>query len=60
VAASGATHWLIEKQADKKILRTQVRLLDDDARREEIARMLSGDTVTNEARAQADKLLAAA
>jgi DNA repair protein RecN (Recombination protein N) len=60
VAASGAAHWLIEKQADKKVMRTHVRLLDEDARREEIARMLSGDTVTNEARAQADKLLAAA
>jgi DNA repair protein RecN (Recombination protein N) len=60
VAASGGAHWLIEKQADKKTMRTQVRLLDDAARREEIARMLSGDTVTNEARAQADKLLAAA
>jgi DNA repair protein RecN (Recombination protein N) len=60
VAASGAAHWLIEKQADKKVMRTHVRLLDESARREEIARMLSGDTVTNEARAQADKLLAAA
>ncbi len=60
VAASGAAHWLIEKQADKKAARTHVRALDEKARREEIARMLSGDTVTDEARAQATKLLAAA
>jgi DNA repair protein RecN (Recombination protein N) len=60
VAASGNAHWLIEKQSDKKIARTHVRPLDDKSRREEIARMLSGDTVTDEARAQAKRLLAAA
>jgi DNA repair protein RecN (Recombination protein N) len=37
-----------------------VGLLDTDGRQEEIARMLSGDTVTAEARAQASKLLAVA
>jgi len=31
--------------------------LTDDARREEIARMLSGEQVTGEARAAADSLL---
>lgn len=60
VAASGDAHWLIEKQSDKKAARTHVRALDEMARREEIARMLSGDLVTDEARAQADRLLAAA
>lgn len=60
VAASGAAHWLIEKSAAKKDVRTTVRALDDAARQEEIARMLSGDTVTQEARAQASRLLAAA
>jgi DNA repair protein RecN (Recombination protein N) len=60
VAASGAAHWLIEKTAAKKDVRTNVRALDDAARQEEIARMLSGDTVTQEARAQASRLLAAA
>jgi DNA repair protein RecN (Recombination protein N) len=34
--------------------------LDDSARREEIARMLSGATITDEARAQAERLLEAA
>ncbi len=60
VAASGDAHWLIEKQADKKSARTHVRALSEKERREEIARMLSGDTVTDEARAQAERLLAAA
>ena len=34
--------------------------LDDAERREEIARMLSGATITDEARAQAERLLEAA
>jgi DNA repair protein RecN (Recombination protein N) len=37
-----------------------VRRLDEHERREEIARMLSGASVTDEARAQAAKLLEAA
>jgi DNA repair protein RecN (Recombination protein N) len=37
-----------------------VRPLDETERREEIARMLSGAEVTEEARAQAGRLLAAA
>jgi DNA repair protein RecN (Recombination protein N) len=37
-----------------------VRHLDGDERREEIARMLSGAAVTDEARAQAARLLEAA
>jgi DNA repair protein RecN (Recombination protein N) len=37
-----------------------VRKLGDDERREEIARMLSGASITDEARAQASRLLDAA
>jgi len=37
-----------------------VRRLNDAERREEIARMLSGASVTDEARAQASRLLDAA
>ena len=36
---------------------TRVMTLDADSRREEIARMLSGQTVTDEARAAADALI---
>ncbi len=59
VAAAGAAHWLIAKAQIKNATRTNVTKMDDAARREEIARMLSGDTVTDEARAQAAKLLGA-
>jgi DNA repair protein RecN (Recombination protein N) len=42
---------------DGLITRTSVQRLDDAERREEIARMLSGAEITDEARAQADRLL---
>lgn len=57
VAARGAAHMLIAKSTDAGITRTDVRLLNDAGRREEIARMLSGADITEEARAQADRLL---
>ena len=60
VAARGATHLLIEKSHDGRVTRTGVALLDAGRRREEIARMLSGADITDEARAQAERLLEAA
>jgi DNA repair protein RecN (Recombination protein N) len=60
VAARGNRHLLIEKSHDGLVTRTSVQLLDEPHRREEIARMLSGAQVTDEARAQADRLLEAA
>ncbi|WP_242098359.1 DNA repair protein RecN [Sphingomonas sp. CROZ-RG-20F-R02-07] len=57
VAARGRQHLLIAKAHDGIVTRTGVRTLDEAERREEIARMLSGATVTDEARAQAARLL---
>ncbi len=57
VAAKGAAHYQIAKASDGLVTRTGVRLLGADERREEIARMLSGAEVTDEARAQAVRLL---
>jgi DNA repair protein RecN (Recombination protein N) len=59
VAARADRQLLIAKSHDGTVTRTGVRLLDEAERREEIARMLSGAEVTDEARAQAGKLLAA-
>jgi DNA repair protein RecN (Recombination protein N) len=57
VAAEGAHHWLVTKsEADSAVL-TDVNLLTDDERKEEIARMLAGERVTDEARAAAGSLL---
>jgi DNA repair protein RecN (Recombination protein N) len=51
---------LIEKSHDGLVTRTSVQALDATRRREEIARMLSGAEITEEARAQATRLLEAA
>jgi DNA repair protein RecN (Recombination protein N) len=59
VAAVADRHWLIRKTTTKNAASTEVLALDSKGRREEIARMLSGAEVTAEARAAADKLLAA-
>ena len=60
VAARGRHHLLIAKSHDGTVTRTGVRALDEGERREEIARMLSGARITDEARAQAERLLEAA
>ncbi len=57
MAALGAQHWRVEKKIVKGITTTTVVTLAAEARREEIARMLSGATISDEARAAADKLL---
>ncbi len=57
VAARASRHYRIEKSHGDEGTRTTVRLLDAAERREEIARMLSGAAVTEEARAQAARLL---
>jgi DNA repair protein RecN (Recombination protein N) len=60
VAARASSHFRIEKSHDDAGTRTSVRRLSDEERREEIARMLSGTSITEEARAQASRLLDAA
>ncbi len=60
VAARGTVHLMIAKASEGTVTRTSVRQLDAAERREEIARMLSGTQVTDEARAQAERLLEAA
>ena len=60
VAARASHHYRIEKSHGPDGTRTTVRKLDEAERREEIARMLSGASITEEARAQASRLLDAA
>jgi DNA repair protein RecN (Recombination protein N) len=59
VAARGGSHLRVSKQAARGRAATRVEQLDVSARREEIARMLAGETVTEAARAAADDLLGA-
>ena len=60
VAARGAHHWRVAKLDVQKSAITRVEELDPDTRQEEIARMLSGSTITAEARAAAKSLIAGA
>jgi DNA repair protein RecN (Recombination protein N) len=59
VAARAGEHMLISKMEEVGSHRmvTRVQSLSEKSRREEVARMLSGAKVTDEARAQADQLL---
>lgn len=59
VAARAQHHFRISKGGEAKAAKiaTKVETLDAPARREEIARMLAGATVTEEARAAADRLI---
>ncbi|MFO1145264.1 MAG: hypothetical protein U1E33_01295 [Rhodospirillales bacterium] len=58
VAARADHHWRISKAEAGPSVRTTVEMLDAAGRREEIARMLAGTQVTEEARAAAVSLLA--
>jgi DNA repair protein RecN (Recombination protein N) len=57
VAARAQTHFLISKTGNADRVRTGVAEMDRGARQEEIARMLAGATITDEARAAARRLL---
>lgn len=57
VAATGNQHFNVRKGVNGKETLTDVGILDAVERSEEIARMLSGEEVTKEARAAAESLL---
>jgi DNA repair protein RecN (Recombination protein N) len=57
VAARGAAHLRVAKAATRDRTATTVDQLGPEARREEIARMLAGEIISDAARAAADDLL---
>lgn len=57
VAALGGHHWRVEKQQNADETRSTVVALDAQARVDEIARMLSGDRITDAAREAARVLI---
>ncbi|MDA8585962.1 DNA repair protein RecN [Rhodobacteraceae bacterium] len=57
VAARAAHHWRVEKKVAAGVTQSQVVVLSESDRIDELARMLAGDTVTQEARAAAKALL---
>ena len=61
VAARASNHFLVSKEpAGSNRVVTRMRMLDAKQKREEIARMLAGAEVTEEARAAAERLIAGA
>ncbi|WP_208352628.1 DNA repair protein RecN [Pseudaestuariivita rosea] len=58
VAALGGHHWRVEKRVQDDMTTSTVLHLGPQDRIDEIARMLSGDTITDEARGAARALLA--
>lgn len=58
VAARGAVHLRVAKEVKGGRAETRVEKLPDAERREELARMLAGERVTDAARAAAESLLA--
>ena len=58
VAARAAHHWQVAKRVEDDMTLSTVTPLDGAARVDEIARMLSGDRISKEARAAAEKLMA--
>jgi DNA repair protein RecN (Recombination protein N) len=56
VAALASHHLYITKSGTKEVI-THVKQLDTSARKEELARMLSGATISDEARKTAEKML---
>lgn len=58
VAALGGHHWRVEKRVENGATLSTVVPLDAPQRVDEIARMISGDSVTDEARGAARALLA--
>ncbi len=59
VAALGAHHWRVEKSVSKGMTTTRVVPLTAPERVDEVARMLSGDRITDAARSAARALLKA-
>ncbi|WP_420011511.1 DNA repair protein RecN [Tateyamaria sp.] len=57
VAALGAHHWRVEKRVTKGMTTSTVVPLSSPDRVDEIARMLAGDTITDQARGAARALL---
>ncbi len=57
IAARGTTHFLVAKGVEDGRTQSNICLLDDENRLHEVSRMLAGESVTEQTRAWAGKLL---
>ncbi|MGC1363054.1 MAG: DNA repair protein RecN, partial [Silvibacterium sp.] len=60
IAAFADQHFVIEKQEKQGRTKTSIRLMEDAERVEEIARMLSGEKLTETSRKHAEQMLRSA
>ncbi len=60
VASQAHHHLRVEKSSTQNATSTEVLVLNDDARLEEVARMLGGVTITEQTRAHASEMISAA
>ena len=57
VAACGEHHWQVAKRSDGEQTVSEIRVLDTEARIEELARMLGGEKITSTTRQHAAEML---
>ena len=57
MASKGKTHYFVYKQAEKGITKSAIKVLDKDERILEIAKMLSGENITDASMENAKELL---
>ncbi len=57
IAAKGDKHYVVYKENDHGTMKTSMRLLDRNGRKTEIAKMLSGEKISEAAMNNADELL---
>ena len=57
VASQGDHHWLVQKHITEEYTKADIRLLTTVERQEEVARLIAGTVISDEARAAAKKLL---
>ncbi|MDF7676645.1 DNA repair protein RecN [Neisseriaceae bacterium ESL0693] len=58
VAACGQQHWQVSKKSQKGQTVSQIKVLQDNSRIDEIARMLGGELITETTRQHASEMLA--
>ncbi|MDO4227330.1 DNA repair protein RecN [Neisseria sp.] len=60
VAACGENHWQVHKHSEGEQTVSEIKVLDNNGRIEEIARMLGGEVITDTTRKHAEEMLALA
>ncbi len=60
VAACGENHWQVHKHSEGEQTVSEIKVLDNSGRIEEVARMLGGEVITGTTRKHAEEMLALA